>query len=337
MFINKYIEVIVTSAILLFGTGNALQAQGQRRADPSLEEELRQHLRKLDRWGIVQLLRTEKAVDEKQKKRAKSTSNPEELSLLAEDEDSGVRFYVAANRHVPLDVQLHLADDDEALVRSGIALSLDYDPLASSLQKKLKTRLALKLAADPQPIVRLSLVSNRKLPDEAYEILARDTDPVIRQKLAENIRLTRTALAILAQDSLAVIRATAASHDNMDPILLTQLSNDANSAVREAVAGNINISADILDQLADDLTVGVRLAVARHHNTRVETLKRLADDPDLDIQQSVAQHPQADRTLLLALSNFDRDLAVRQVARKRLEPVLREEIREDVLERWGAR
>jgi hypothetical protein len=70
------------------------QPQGKRGAEPLIEEELRQHLRKLDRWGIVQLLRVEKAVDEKQKKRAKSTSNPEELALLAEDEDSGVRFYV---------------------------------------------------------------------------------------------------------------------------------------------------------------------------------------------------------------------------------------------------
>ena len=49
------------------------QPQGKRGAEPLIEEELRQHLRKLDRWGIVQLLRVEKAVDEKQKKRAKST------------------------------------------------------------------------------------------------------------------------------------------------------------------------------------------------------------------------------------------------------------------------
>ncbi len=319
----------------LFST--PVEAQGQRSVSPSLEEELRQHLRKLDQWGVIQLLRTEKAVDEKQKKRAKSTSNPEELALLAEDEDSGVRFYVAANRHVPLDVQLHLAEDDEALVRSGVALSIEYDPLASNLQKTLKTRLALKLAADPQPIVRLSLVSNRALPDEAYESLARDADPVIRQKLAENIRLSRTALTILAQDSLVVIRATVASHDNMDPISLDQLSRDTNGAVREAVATNINVSFDVLDRLAGDPILGVRLAVARHPSTLVEALGRLAEDPDLAIQQNVAKHPRADRTLLLALSDFDRDVTVRQVARKRLEPILRNEIREDVLERWETR
>lgn len=335
MLKNLYITLL--GLLFLPISNTSLYAQTQRSVSPSLEEELRQHLRKLDQWGVIQLLRTERAVDEKQKKRAKSTSNPEELALLAEDEDSGVRFYVAANRHVPLDIQLHLAEDKEALVRSGVALSLEYDPLASDLQRTLKTRLALKLATDSQPIVRLSLVSNRALPNEAYEQLANDADPVIRQKLAENIQLSHPALAILAQDSLAVIRAAAAGHDNIAPAILIQLGRDVSAQVREAVATNVNTNFATLDTLADDPMLGVRLAVAKHPSTLPETLTRLIDDPDLAIQESVAKHPRADRSLLLALSGFDRDVMVRQVARKRLEPVLREEIREDVLERWETR
>lgn len=333
----KYIYIPLWGCFLLQLFNAPVYAQTTRNTSPTLEEELRQHLRKLDQWGVIRLLRTEKAVDEKQKKRAKATSNPEELALLAEDEDSGVRFYVAANRHVPLDVQLILAEDNEALVRSGVALSLAYDPLESNLLKTLKTRLALKLATDPQPIVRLSLVSNRTLPDEAYGQLARDADPVIRQKLAENIQLPREALTILAQDSLAVIRAAAAAHDNIDPVVLNQLGSDVSGIVREAAATNVNISFEMLDQLSSDPVLGVRLAVAQHPSTLLETLGRLANDPDLAIQQNVAKHPRAGRKLLLALSDFDRDVTVRQVARKRLEPVLREEIREDVLERWESR
>ena len=91
----------------------SLFAQQKVGSSLTLEEELRHHLRKLDRWGIVQLLRTEQAVDEKQKLRAQTTSNPDELALLSEDEDSGVRFYVAANKNVPLDVQLQLVEDRE--------------------------------------------------------------------------------------------------------------------------------------------------------------------------------------------------------------------------------
>ncbi len=313
------------------------QLQGKRGAEPSIEEELRQHLRKLDRWGIVQLLRVEQAVDEKQKKRARSTSNPEELALLAEDEDDGVRFYVASNRNIPLDVQLHLADDSEAFVRGGIALSLNYTPLDSKLKKQLITRLALKLTQDDTPIVRLGLAGNKRLPDEAYETLARDIDPIIRQKLGENINLPRSALAILAQDSLVSIRATALRHANIDPVLLKEMSADVDASVRKAIANNTNVSTAILDQLSTDTDIGVRLAVAQHPNTRTDALVLLAADADLAIQLSVAQHPHAGRDLLLSLVDFDRDISVRQVARERLKPILRGEIREDVLERWETR
>jgi hypothetical protein len=115
------------------------------------------------------------------------------------------------------------------------------------------------------------------------------------------------------------------------------LSRDLSGQVREAVATNVNTNFATLDILAGDPILAVRLAVAKHPSTLPETLIRLIDDPDLAIQESVAKHPRADRSLLIALSGFDRDVAVRQVARKRLEPVLREEIREDVLERWETR
>ena len=40
----------------------------RRGAEPSIEEDLRRHLRKLDRWDVMQLLRAERDVDAKQKK-----------------------------------------------------------------------------------------------------------------------------------------------------------------------------------------------------------------------------------------------------------------------------
>ena len=95
----------------------------RRGAEPSIEEELRRHLRKLDRWNLMQLLRVERDVDAKQKKRAEVSSNPDELAILAEDEDRGVRFYVASNRHASLDVQLLLAQDLVQL-ESGLVYSL---------------------------------------------------------------------------------------------------------------------------------------------------------------------------------------------------------------------
>lgn len=302
---------------------------------PSLEEELRKHLRKLDRWGIVQLLRTEKAVDEKQKIRAQSTSNPDELALLSEDEDSGVRFYVASNKNVPLDVQLHLVADPEEVVRGGVALSLYFSPQDTPLREELKRRIAVRLAGDDKPIVRLALVSNTTLPDEIYDALVEDADPIIRQKLSENVSIPRSSLILLARDEVSTVRASAASHTNMPDSLLTVLSGDIEPSVRTAVAGNVNTSIGVLDSLVRDDEVDVRLAVAGHPKTRPSALETLADDPNIPIQATVARHPQAGKDLLMSLADFDRDMAVRQVARRRLEPLLRGEIREDVLERWN--
>ena len=301
----------------------------------SLEEELRKNLRKLDRWGIVQLLRTEKAVDEKQKIRAQSTSNPDELALLAADEDSGVRFYVAANKNVSLDVQLHLVEDPEEVVRGGVALSLNFSTEDTPLRKELKRRIAVQLAGDDKPIVRMALVSNTTLPDEIYDTLAADPDPIIRQKLSENLSIPRSSLILLARDEIFTVRASAANHTNMPDSLLTTLSGDIEAAVRTAVAGNVNTSVGVLDSLVRDDEVQVRLAVAGHPKTRLSGLKTLADDPNIPIRATVARHPQAGKDLLMTLATSDRDVTVRQVARRRLEPLLRGEIREDVLERWN--
>ena len=64
---------------------------------PSVEKWLRGHLRKLDGWGVSDLMRTEQSIDHEQKRRANTSTNPRELALLADDEDLGVRFFVAAN------------------------------------------------------------------------------------------------------------------------------------------------------------------------------------------------------------------------------------------------
>lgn len=325
---------IILLYIFLFVPAS-LFAQQKVGSSLTLEEELRHHLRKLDRWGIVQLLRTEQAVDEKQKLRAQTTSNPDELALLSEDEDSGVRFYVAANKNVPLDVQLQLVEDREEVVRGGVALSLHFTSEDTKLKGELKRRIAERLANDDKPIVRMALVSNTTLPQAIYDTLATDPDPIIRQKLSENISIPRSSLIVLARDDMANVRASAAAHTNMPDSLLKELSGDTEVTVRTAVAGNVNTSVGVLDSLVGDEEVNVRLAVAKHPKTRIAGLRTLANDPNIPVQVTVAQHPQAGKELLLALAGSEKDASVREVARERLEPLLRGEIREDVLERWN--
>ena len=325
----------ILSICLLVGTGSIWADEPIKRgAEPSIEEYLRRQLRKLDRWNVMQLLRTERDVDAKQKKRAKSSSNPEELAILAEDEDSGVRYCVAANRHTPLDVQLLLAEDPEPIVRSGIALTIMNNPRTGKFERTLTERIGLRLADDDKPLVRLALSSNRYLPDSVYDALAGDGDPLIRHQLAENLTTPKVVLEKLVQDSDEKVQVAALKHRNLPSVWLVQMSEDNSPIIRQAVCENINTSINTLDKLATDHDTEVREAVAKHRKTQLETLQQLAGDSDPHVVIAVARHPQADRDILLRLSKFDQEVAIRQIARERLLPLLKGEIREDVLERW---
>ena len=80
----------------------------------------------------------------------------------------------------------------------------------------------------------------------------------------------------------------------------------------------------------------MRQAVARHPATPPGTLALLAADADLGVVLEVARHPSTQREILLKLAADPRDLGIRRAAQVSLAPLLRSEIREDVLERWGA-
>ena len=118
---------------VLLGTAQTASAQEKAKPqdEPEQEEKIRDRLRRLGRWKVRQLLYTESQVDNTQKLRANTSTNGAELRLLADDEDSGVRFYVATNRHTPLGVLWVLAADPVPFVRSGVALNLRRRPLAS--------------------------------------------------------------------------------------------------------------------------------------------------------------------------------------------------------------
>jgi len=301
---------------------------------PSVEDRLRKDLRKLSRSGVSQLLRWEFEVDREQKRRANSSSNPRELVKLADDEDTGVRFFVAANRNTPLGTRLALAADREPAVRSGVAISLAYDPLATVDRRRLSQMIAARLAADENVLVRLSLVTNERLPTESYETLARDSDYVVRQKVAENPAAARAALVKLAQDTVLTVQTAAFLHKNMPPDQLAMAAGDGNPMVRLAISQNLNTPVVSLDSLANDTLPIIREMAARHPNTSLISLHNLATDNDASVVLAVVEHPTANRDILTTLAYSSTEGSIRALAQKRLEPILREEIREDIMERW---
>ena len=318
--------------------GSAVAAFSQERAkpldEPEQEEKIRNRLRRLGRWKIRQLLYTETQVDNQQKMRANRSTNSAELSLLADDEDSGVRFYVATNRHAPLGVLWVLASDPVPFVRSGVALNLRKNELASKELRDSIEKLALRLAGDGQPLVRLALAANELIPQAVFDSLASDSDPVVRQKLTKNLYATQSALTVLAADSVMTVKLSALEHRNTPIAALERASSEGDISLRQAVAKNINTPFPLLDKLAEDADPMVRQAVAEHPHTSLPTLKQLATDGEVEVVVAVANHPKSDRELLEQLSFDDRDPAIRLAAQTRIEPLLRREIRDDVLERW---
>ena len=320
----------------LAGTSEAAEEEQRRKTEGvelTVEKWLRGHLSKLEGWGISKLLKTEQSVDREQKRRANTSTNPLELSLLADDEDRGVRFYVAANRNTPLGSRIHLAVDPDATVRVGVAMALAWDPLATQSTRKIVTDLATKLAGDPNVLVRLALVENKQLPPAVFDTLAGDPEEMIRWKLASNLDTPSRVLTRLTSDARRPVRLAALHHRNLPVSVLTTMAADGDVDVRRAVCVNINTPLDVLAKLAADTDPEIRRLTALHPNTPLETLKGLASDPDPVVMLAVAMHSRADRQLLLELVYND-DVDVRVAAQERLRPLLRREIRDDILERW---
>ena len=327
---------MVLAVGVLLGTAEAALAQEKAKPqdEPEQEEKIRNRLRRLGRWKVRQLLYTESQVDNKQKLRANTSTNGVELGLLADDEDGGVRFYVATNRHTPLGVLWVLATDPVPFVRSGVALNLRRKPLASKELRESIEKLALLLAGDGQPLVRLALASNELIPEPVFNSLATDPDPVVRHKLTKNIYAPQGALAVLAADSVTTVKLSALEHRNTPVAALDSASTESNISLRHAVANNINTPLRILEKLAKDADPTVRQAVAKHQQTSLKTLRQLSEDGAVEVVVAVANHPRSDRDLLEQLSFDERDHAIRLAAQSRIEPILRREIRDDVLERW---
>ena len=299
-----------------------------------LEKDLRRHLLKLERWRVSQLLRTEQELDNEQKRRANTSTNAVELELLSDDEDVGVRFLVAANRHASHSTLNRLAVDNDPSVRSGVAMALSFDVMAPKQTQSVIEKIGIQLARDSHVLVRINLASNEKLSEPIYFAIAKDPDYAVRKKLAENTRLPPNLLEHLAKDSVDVVQAAALIHRNIPSHVLTEMATHPNLSTRLAVGENNNVPVSILDLLAQDTVPSIRRLVASHPKTELSTLNKLVDDVDQEVVLAIAKHPNADRRLLMTLAYDDRDGNVRIEAQNRLEPLLRREIREDILERW---
>ena len=119
--------------------------------------------------------------------RLRESQNPEEYHRAAHDEASiaiwmevidqhpDMRFWVAQNKTVPIEVLEILASDSDSSVRDMVAR-----------KRKISEVIALRLAEDPDATVRAALATNRNLPPSAVAKLQHDQSELVVSALKTN-------------------------------------------------------------------------------------------------------------------------------------------------------
>jgi hypothetical protein len=80
-----------------------------------------------------------------------------------------MRFWVAQNKTIPIEVLEHLANDPDLRVRRMVAQ-----------KRRLSETLQIKLARDPEPSVRAALAHNVKVTPQVLAILINDSEQLVR-------------------------------------------------------------------------------------------------------------------------------------------------------------
>jgi hypothetical protein len=93
-----------------------------------------------------------------------------------------IKFWVAQNKTIPVEVLKILADDHEWRVRSMVAS-----------KNKITEEIQLKLAKDLDPAVRQRVVNNKKATLAVLKILAIDEDEEIKDKALQRIATMKSS------------------------------------------------------------------------------------------------------------------------------------------------
>jgi len=119
-------------------------------------------------------------------KRLRESTNPVEYCRAASDEASlevwreivedmpEMRFGVAQNKTVPIEILNLLAMNSDARVRNMVAR-----------KRKITESIAIRLASDRDETVRAALATNAKLTDVVRDILVNDQSPLVKNAIAK--------------------------------------------------------------------------------------------------------------------------------------------------------
>ncbi|MBB4752750.1 hypothetical protein [Actinoplanes lobatus] len=218
--------------------------------------------------------------------------------------------------------------------------------LSMSRNPSLPPDLVNLLAGHTDPEIRVHAAYREGLTGSQIAQLVADAEAEVRAAIGAHAGLAAEHVARLAADPDDGVRAAVATHAHLNaaeramldgPITDVALAaRSAHPVLRRRAAGRPDLPLDLVAALAHDPVDGVRLELARHHphapaelllrcyleNPRqsdlpsrpgfpLTGLARFADHADPRIRRLVALDPQADPSVLIALTE-DPDAGVRQ-------------------------
>ena len=276
---------------------------------------------------FLRLLKRSEELNAEQKQRARRTINPRILANLGEDEDPGVRFYVAYNPRTPVTSLLKLAQDPNQTVRWAVAMN---ERLIFRMDVKLEdylTNNVMSLELERAfgingVVITPDATVEADLPGEVWKLTDGGYTYTIRKRpgwlYVYNQRLPDEALFDLAKDYLEIVRMGLASNPSTPPQVLRELSADISAPVRRAIAANPRTEPIVLQMLSRDPVRKVRLAVTMNRRAPLRVMERFSIESDDSFRVAVAQNVGTPPAILLGLI-FDPEPNVRRAVASHLQ------------------
>lgn len=228
-----------------------------------------------------------------------SLSTDDRLSLirsLQTSKSATSRELLASVRDLPEEVLIHLASDRNVRLRTAVAKHLAA-PLAA----------LCRLAADPQHMVRLSVLKN---PATSGEIASSIAEALLRNDVDEDLHAVLKLIEersdvdlppLVIEDALDRLsksrvrfpdmRIVVAGDERSGERTLSRLARSAEDCVRYEVAINPRTPADVLRRLAADNEPTVRGAVASNPHSPAAVLEALFNDEDVQVRAQTVENP----------------------------------------------
>lgn len=230
---------------------------------------------------------------------------PEVCRRLAEDSSSGVRSALSRNPAIGEDVMGALATDADPSVRGELAhhprLPLDLLGRLAGRIKAGGTVLpcvaraslsdAARLAASPDPAVRMLVAARRDLPSGVRDMLAADRDAKVLKNIAPHPGLDGTQLRGLVERHGERVAAQVAANPGVPPGLLEDLAGRLPRGRRalRVIAQHPEAPARALEACLADQRA--RVVAARHPRLRVRTIVGLLADDAPEVVEAAASNP----------------------------------------------